>query len=106
VTWTVPSDWIKAKAGVIYNDAPTFPHAQRELFWTRFHVTSVLDAAVTLNSITSLNKSTKYAELVTGVPLETGVHRGPSGIGCIEALTDAGTAKLIVNCASKGSSFA
>jgi hypothetical protein len=95
-----------ASLGSIYNDVPTFPHAQRSLFWTRFTVTSVLDAAVTLNSLMALNKSTAYGELVSGQVLESGIHRGPSGFGCIEALTDAGTANLIVNCAVKNGRFA
>jgi cytidylate kinase len=62
-----------------------------------------IDASVTLDHMLSINRSAAYIELPTGLPWEQGVTVGPGGVSNLLALTDAGTALLLVNCAtSKG----
>ena len=67
------------------------------LYWTRLSVSAALDSSTTLNSILSLPRSTSYAELVSGMAQEMTLQKGLGGVAAIEALTDAGTANLIVN---------
>ena len=68
------------------------------LFWMRFQVSVALDSSTTLNSMVALNRSTAYAELPTGFAQEHAIIPGLGGSAAIEALTDAGTANLLVNC--------
>jgi hypothetical protein len=65
-------------------------------------VSAALDSSTTANSLRALNRSTAYMEIVSGRAIEQAVTVGPGGISCVEALTDAGTANLIINCASVG----
>jgi hypothetical protein len=107
VTWTVPTDWFKARlvdttsprpANVVGSTAP--------LYWTRWEVSVALDSSVTVLAMNAMNRSTAYFELVSEQVLEQRVSKGPGGMGCIEAKTDAGTANLIVNVAAgSGSQF-
>ena len=100
VNWTVPTAWVPAKLSAIYTSTPASPYTNNPLLWTRWVVNAALDAATTLNSLVAANRSTAYAELLSGQCLEERVKMGIEGVGCIEALTDAGTANLIVNTAS------
>ena len=70
------------------------------MFWTRWTVDVALDSSVTLDHMLSINRSAAYIELPTGLPWEQGVTVGPGGVSNIVALTDAGTALLLVNCAA------
>ncbi len=108
ITWTVPTVQVYATleeiAPLVPWDLPAdiFPGRREKLLWLRFVWSVVLDSSTDLNSILALNRSTAYGELVSGQPLEQVIEHGvPGGIGCIEALTDAGTANLIVNTASR-----
>ncbi len=106
VYWTVPTAWRKATFKSLY---PTMPadryYSDNPLYWTRWSVSAVLaDTSITFNSMVAANRSTTYAELALGQMWpEKIVHGRPGGIGCIEALTDAGTASLIVNVATDAS---
>jgi hypothetical protein len=55
----------------------------------------------------AMNRSTAYAGWSSALGLEEKISHGKiGGIGCIEAITDAGTANLMVNVASgNGSKF-
>jgi hypothetical protein len=53
--------------------------------------------SVTVLAMTAMPRSTAYAELISGQTFETRIHHGIGGISAVEALTDAGTASLIVN---------
>ncbi len=113
VVWTIPTDWLKSSLVTIASPAPAaglpFTTVSDAYYWTRWEWTSGLDSATTLDSIIGLCRSTDYAELLAGQPFETAVHKGISpipgivagGISAVEALTDAGTAKLIVNVATR-----
>ena len=72
------------------------------MYWYRYETNVAFDAAVTATAILAVNRNTaQYAELLSGQTLEETVHRGIGGIGCIEHLTDAGTANLVINAATR-----
>lgn len=101
ITWTVPADWAPvALKDAVATTGAAVPHRGVPLYWVRLKVSAALDASTTLDSLCALNRSTAYAELVSGRVLEMRVTRGIGGVGAVEALTDAGTASLIVNVAS------
>lgn len=111
VTWTVPTDWVPAPLGTVPAQGiadTTLPGVgvvsfSERYFWTRWQFSLDFDASVTATEMQAMNRNTaQYGELISGQTLETSVNRGPSGIGCIEALTDAGTANLVVNAATRG----
>lgn len=109
VTWTVPAGTLWKAEGLreIFRrigSAATEDVWNRnlypdKLYWTRWVWSAQLnDTSVTLDSMLAMNRSTAYAEMVALVqPFERRIHRGLGGYGCIEALTDAGTANLLVN---------
>ena len=88
ITWTVPTDWVKKLVG------------GREMYWVRFQVSVALDSSTTLSSLLAMNQSTAPWDIISGEKEEFKLHKGPGGVGCIEARTDAGTANLIVNIAT------
>lgn len=114
ITWTVPTAWATTLLPSVKNpvvspvtalNAEQYIQGSKSvmlpLYWTRLTVSATLTAGTTANTIFSLNRSTAYAEMVADSLLQ---FRTPvkgvdlNAIGCIEALTDAGTANLIVNC--------
>ena len=102
VTWTVPTAWAPvALQGTVTTPAQSDLLATN-LFWTRWSFTVALDSTTTLNSLIAINRSTAYAELVSGQAFEESVSVGTGGISGVTALTDAGTANLIVNVATRG----
>ncbi len=119
VTWTVPTDWQIAALNFfgeytaadsllssIKDTALTFPFSTTKLYWTRWQFSGGLDASTTLASMLSMNRSTAYFEIPSGITLEETITKGPLGVGNIEALTDAGTANMVVDFATtKGSAF-
>lgn len=95
ITWTVPTDWAKTSLVTALNRIWT-PLGQN-LHWVRLSTTVAYDSSVTLSSLYAYNKyADVLPEYVTGVPFNTAINRAQNG-GCIQAATDAGTAKLIVN---------
>lgn len=102
ITWTVPTDWgaesfntaFKANfKGAIYTD---------KLFWLRLAWSAAMDSTVTVVQMRALNRSTAYSELVSGQAFENSVYNGYGGFSGIEALTDAGTANLVIGCSTYG----
>ena len=79
------------------------------LYWTRWTVSAAFDTATTVANLLALNRSTTYAGIVNveTEPVKFSVQWGINGIGCVEALTDAGTANLVINAATRsdGSRF-
>lgn len=100
LTWTIPTDWtaVSLNAWGEVGRLKNLGIAETPLYWVVIYTGGELDAAVTLNSITAINRSTDYAELIADTPVELGVHVGPGGVSSLTAVTDAGTANLIVNC--------
>lgn len=100
ITWTVPSGWTKAALNALVSGmSMAIPYRDIPLWWVRLVVSAALDGSTTLASIQAMNRSTAYANLVAAPPgREFRCHKGPGGISGIEALTDAGTGNLIINC--------
>ena len=100
VTWTVPTDW--ARVSLVDAGDTSLPGAlfRQPYYLTRWEVSVQLDASVTLTGLVAMNRSTAYAEYLSGLAKELQVNHGPGGIGCIEALVDAGSGNLIVNAAA------
>lgn len=102
VYWTVASTWKKEKLSNIYTnmkDSGGFVYGDIPMYWTRWEVDTLCDTA-TAQAMLAANRSTSYGELLPGQLLEQKIHHGPGGIGCVEALTNAGTANLIINVAT------
>ena len=108
MTWTVPSAWtsdflsntVAAAASLrllpaqrstynVYSDTP--------FYWARITVSAALTANTKISAAFALNRSTSYAETLENSAVAFTVQKVPGGIACVEALTDAGTANLIVN---------
>jgi hypothetical protein len=105
ITWTMPTDWATTPlADAVATTGAAVPHRRAQLYWARLKVSAALDSSTTLNSMYALARSTAYAELVTGRLLEFGITRGHGGVAGVEALTNAGTANLIVNVAAAAGS--
>lgn len=100
ITWSVPTDWVAAPLVTIGSAANSIGGSGLPFYWVKLVVSAALDSSTTLNSIHALNRSTAYFELTSGRIWEEVVRRGPGGVGSIEALTDAGTANLLVGVAA------
>ena len=96
VTWTIPDPWVKtslkAQGETTRFDGPF----SDSLYWTRWEFSVQLDSTVDLVQMRPLNRSTAYAELLSGQERELSLSSNAQ-YACVEALTNAGTAKLIVN---------
>lgn len=101
-TWTVPATWTKSSLNRIGDTLLTSGSwAIASLYWTRWEFSATTEATWNVASYYSLNRSTAYAELLSGQNYEQALQaEGPGGIAAVEALTDAGTANLIVNVAT------
>ncbi len=102
ITWTVPTAWAKKDLETILGTANAYgpfgtPAGTLQLYWIRLTVSAALSATVTLSSLLALNRSTVYAELPETMGQEFRVSKKLGGHAGLEALTDAGTANLIVN---------
>lgn len=95
ISWTVPTDWAPVSLLTALNRI--FAGTGRKQYWVRIATSAAYDSSVTLSSLYAYNQ---YADLlpeyVANEKFSTAIVRGQNG-GCIQALTDAGTAKLIVN---------
>ena len=100
VTWTVPAAWT---ADTLVNIADTLPvesdqsvpERNTPTYWTRWEWNVAMDADTDLQRMLALNRSTAYAELLEGQTLE--IRLADKKVGCIQAITDAGTANLLAN---------
>jgi len=66
-----------------------------------------MDSTVTLDHMLGINESTAYSEMARGTATGGRIHHGfgGNGVGGVEALTDDGTANLLVNCAALNGYF-
>ena len=104
VTWAIPTTWKKKTLLDIGDTILSGEDFTREaLYWTRWEVSAQIDST-DLKQMRALTRSPDYAELIEGQSFEM---MNPMGvverIACIEALTDAGTANLLVNVAIRRS---
>ena len=102
VSWTVPTDWPSYKLTDLYPSIPSAYYTIEPMYWTRWEVSAALDTSSTLNSLVAANRSTAYAEISPGFAPDGRIRHGFGGIGCVEVLTDAGTANLIVDAEANG----
>lgn len=103
VAWTVPTDWVASSLVTIGDTTLGVSHlATSNIYWTRWEVSVALDSSVTLDHMLAMSRVTTYDEFPTSVAKELRIHQGVNGLGNVEALTDAGTANLIVSCATLG----
>lgn len=104
VTWTAPSDWIASSLREAGDTTLGFTGSSNKLYWTRWQFSAALDSSTTLNSMLAKNKEITYFELVSGDTFEMALEREYHTV--LQAVTDAGTANLIVNYATDlGSNF-
>lgn len=102
ITWTVPSAWATTSLSkAVTTAAKGVGVLTNELFWVRLTVSAALDSSVTLDHVLAINRSTAYAELVEGQVFEEAITVGPGGVCSVTHLTDAGTASLVVNVATR-----
>ena len=113
ITWTVPSAWqsatlkqLAAGAGETL-DSSGQKWSDITMYWTKWTWSHAMDAAVTLDHILGINESTAYAELIDSQADEGRKNHGfgTNGVAGVEALTDAGTANLIVTCSAMNGYF-
>ena len=97
VTWTVPTTWALDSLSSIGETLPsTAAHLHEKKYWTRWEWSAALDASIDVRTMLALNRSTAYAEYLEGQTVELMLNEGRE-VGNIEALTNAGTANLVVN---------
>ena len=113
ITWSVPSAWqsstlkkLASAAGETL-DSSGQKWSDITMYWTKWTWSHALDSTVTLYHILGINESTAYAELTDSTAYEGRVHNGfgANGVAGIEALTDDGTANLIVTCSAMNGYF-
>lgn len=95
ITWTVPTDWTPVPLVTALNRI--WAGLGTPKYWVRIATSAAYDASVTLSSLYAYNQyADALPELASGQVFQTAINRAQNG-GCIQALTDAGTANLIVN---------
>lgn len=105
ITWTVPAAWVPAGLRDTTSGsgmAKNYGQLRNQKFWVRVSFSAGLDSSTTLNSIIAIEGSAAYAELISSQVWEQAITVGEGGYSSVVALTDAGTANLIVNCAPRG----
>ena len=95
VTWTVPAAWEKASLSVTGDTLPTAQSQSSPQYWTRWEWSAAMDSYTDIAQMFALNRSTAYAELLEGQTMEIGLTN--RRVGCIQGITNAGTANLVVN---------
>lgn len=97
VNWTVPSAWTPAVLSTaLALGTPRKRTNNEELYWVRVSTSVALDSDTTITGIYSINR---YADVNTGViageSFTNAINRVRNG-GNLQALTDVGTANLVV----------
>ena len=108
VTWTVPTigtGWARRSLGSKLGLASTAAIYTDKLYWTRLVTDAAFDSTTSVLQLRALNRSTAYAELAPGEWFDELVTVGYGGVANVEALTDAGTANLLINVATMGDDF-
>jgi hypothetical protein len=96
VTWTVPTAWQQISLKAMGDTLPAgTPNLYREMYWTRWEWSAALDASIDVRTMLAINRATTYAELLEGQTLE--VRMSDRELASVQALTNAGTANLLVN---------
>jgi hypothetical protein len=102
VTWTVPTAWAPTSLRTAGDFAVSSPFTGNMYYWTRWQFSGGLDSSTTLDHLIALPETTNYLELVANQQFETSFQFGPDGYSSVVALTDAGTANLVVGYGAAG----
>ena len=110
VTWTLPTDWVTASLVATGDTSlPAIGAAKINIateptvYWTRWQVSAALDSAVTATGMLAMNRSTAYDEIMeTEIDESRIATHQYLGTGCVEALTDTGTANLLIKIRTVG----
>ncbi len=94
IVWTVPAAWTRASLVSIGDTLPSDCNKHTPMYWTRWEWSAALDT-VAVDTMRAINRSTAYAELLEGQTVEVGLQ--DRRVASVQALTNAGTANLIVN---------
>lgn len=105
VTWTIPAAWKRMQLGPVIGSTSAHAFYTDKLYWTRWSTNTAFDSTVDVLQFRALNRVTTYAELAPGEWFDQLVTVGYGGDASVEALTDAGTANLVINCATMGEEF-
>lgn len=96
ITWTVPTDWRLASLNVIGDTLPaSAPALGTAMYWTRWQWNNAFDSDTDIRQMLALNRSTNFAEIIEGQTVEISLQ--DRRVGCVQAITNAGTANLVVN---------
>jgi hypothetical protein len=100
VTWDVPTVWTKETIDRIGDTLPServsfVPSRSTPMYWTRWEWSAALDSDTDVAGMQALNRVTTYAEYLEGQAVE--IRLLDRRFASVEALTDAGTANLLVN---------
>ena len=96
VTWTVPTAWTSAALATTGDTLPSEAEGLHDnLFWTRWEWSAALDVSIDIRTMLAINRSTNYGEYIEGQTVEFKVS--DRELATVQALTNAGTANLLVN---------
>ena len=101
VTWTIPSAWVRTglqATAVTDATVVSHPKGNSNFYWVRFSWNAAHDSNTEVDEFLAINRSTAYAELAEGQTFDMKIPN-TSIIG-VQALTDAGTANVIINVAT------
>ncbi len=101
VTWAVPSNWIPTTLLDIGETSIKSSWSGDKLYWTRWEFNGALDSDTDIRQLKALARSTDYAELTEGQPMEFSIE--PRDVATLEVLTDAGTGNVVANAGVLGS---
>ncbi len=102
VTWSIPSAWARESLVNAEETSLLDTWARTDLYWTRWEIGGATNNNWDIAQMRSLNRSTAYAELIEGQTYQQAISAsGPGSIITVEALTDSGTANLVINVATE-----
>ena len=103
VIWTAPAKWTRETLIKIGDTSIEETWSRTKLYWTRWEWSAAFNNNVDVRQIKALSRSTNYAELTEGQPMEFSIN--PSDVATLEVLTDAGTGNVIANAGVLGSNI-
>lgn len=104
VVWTVPASWpatslraigAQIGSGFEFGLPKATPQLYPDMYWTRWEWSAAMDSSTDIIAMYGMGRSTAYAELLAGQPIDILVN--PAEVANVQGITNAGSAKLIVN---------
>jgi hypothetical protein len=101
VYWTINTAWVTCRLIDVYTSITKSSVTTKQMYWTKWAFAAGLDSDTLIDGMYAANRDTShYGELLEGQPFELAFHKGEGYLGCVEALTNAGTGNLVVNVAA------